>query len=272
MPGMLHARVIRPPAVGARSSRWTKSSLRGIPDARVVRVDNFLAVVAKDEWAAVRARRALEGDVERVAGLPRHDSSSVPARRRGRSRPGDRESRRHDAAMAGAAKTLSATYFWPFQSHASLGPSCAVADVRDDGTTIWTASQGIHGLRTTCARVRPARDRARDLPRRLRLVRHQRGRPRRGRRGAPLEDAPGSPCACSGRVRTSSDGIRKDRSSCSTCAPASTQRAASWPGTRRCGCPANAGCAALSRGGCRADSAGHGRNAGRHQAKRRPAV
>ena len=56
--------------------------------------------------------------------------------------------------MRGAAKTLSATYFWPFQSHASLGPSCAVADVRADGSaTVWCASQGIHGLRTNLAKV-----------------------------------------------------------------------------------------------------------------------
>src|SRR5206468_5855169 len=49
---------------------------------------------------------------------------------------------------------LSATYFWPFQSHASLGPSCAVADVRGDGSaTIWSASQGTHGLRSNLSKV-----------------------------------------------------------------------------------------------------------------------
>jgi CO/xanthine dehydrogenase Mo-binding subunit len=53
-----------------------------------------------------------------------------------------------------AAKTMSATYFWPFQSHASLGPSCAVADMRADGSaTVWTASQGVHGLRGNLAKV-----------------------------------------------------------------------------------------------------------------------
>jgi CO/xanthine dehydrogenase Mo-binding subunit len=57
-------------------------------------------------------------------------------------------------ALAGAAKKISATYYWPNQSHASLGPSCAVADVRADGSsTIWSASQGTHGLRTNLAKV-----------------------------------------------------------------------------------------------------------------------
>ena len=58
-----------------------------------------------------------------------------------------------DTAMAGAARKLSATYFWPCQSHASLAPSCAVADVRAAGTTVWTSSQVTYGLRATLARV-----------------------------------------------------------------------------------------------------------------------
>src|SRR5204862_2838704 len=56
------------------------------------------------------------------------------------------------AALSGAAKQLTATYVWPCQSHASLGPSCAVADVRADAATIWTASQGMHDNRVTFAR------------------------------------------------------------------------------------------------------------------------
>ena len=56
------------------------------------------------------------------------------------------------AAPPPNAKTLSATYFWPMQSHASLGPSCAVADVRSDAATIWTASQGMHDNQVTYAR------------------------------------------------------------------------------------------------------------------------
>ena len=54
--------------------------------------------------------------------------------------------------MPEGAKTLSASYFWPMQSHGSIGPSCAVADVRADAATVWTASQGTHGNRKTFAR------------------------------------------------------------------------------------------------------------------------
>ena len=49
-----------------------------------------------------------------------------------------------DAAFAGAAKVVEAEYEWPFQSHASMGPACAVADVRADGVTIWTGTQKPH--------------------------------------------------------------------------------------------------------------------------------
>jgi len=154
-PGMVHARVVRPPAIGATLVSVDESSLRGIPDARVVRVNNFLAVVANDEWAAVRAAGTLKATWNNWEGLPGHRGLD----RYSRNAPLDHDQEivnRGDAPTAarGAAKRLSATYFWPFQSHASLGPSCAVADVRADGTaTVWCASQGTHGLRANLAKV-----------------------------------------------------------------------------------------------------------------------
>ncbi len=119
-----------------------------------MRIESFLAVLAKDEWAAVRAARALEATWSEWQGLPRHDELEPYLRAGAVDRDQSVVNRGDvDAAMAGAAKTLSATYFWPNQSHASLGPSCAVADVRDDGTTIWTSSQASHGMRATLSRV-----------------------------------------------------------------------------------------------------------------------
>jgi len=58
-----------------------------------------------------------------------------------------------NAAFSQSAKQLSATYYWPYQSHASLGPSCAVADVKDSGTTVWSATQNPYGLRANLAKV-----------------------------------------------------------------------------------------------------------------------
>jgi CO/xanthine dehydrogenase Mo-binding subunit len=155
VPGMLHARTIRPPAIGATLAAVDESSIGAIPGARVVRVENFLAVVANEEWAAVRAATALKATWSNWEGLP--DQATLD--RYSRSAQVDQDQNivvRGDAAAAlkGAAKTISATYFWPFQSHASMGPSCAVADVRADGSaTIWCASQGTFGVRTNLARM-----------------------------------------------------------------------------------------------------------------------
>src|SRR5262245_27641301 len=51
VPGMLHGRAIRPPSPGAKLMSVDDASIHGIPDARVVRIQNFLGVVANDEWA-----------------------------------------------------------------------------------------------------------------------------------------------------------------------------------------------------------------------------
>ena len=56
-----------------------------------------------------------------------------------------------EAALASAAKTFNATYHWPFQLHASIGPSCGLADVKDGAATIWSGTQGAHQLRPTIA-------------------------------------------------------------------------------------------------------------------------
>jgi CO/xanthine dehydrogenase Mo-binding subunit len=152
LPGMVHARVIRPPAIGAELQSVDESSVASL-GARVVRMKNFLAVVAEDEWTAVRAAGALRAQWSEWAGLP--DQANLAASLRSNPAITDeilvKKGTPGVPVPAGAA-TLSATYFWPMQSHASLGPSCAVADVRADGATVWTASQGIHGNRATFAR------------------------------------------------------------------------------------------------------------------------
>ena len=154
VPGMLHGRVIRPAAIGAKLISVDESSIRHIPDVRVIRMENFLGVVSSDEWAAVRAARELKAMWSEWQGLPgsdeleRYTRESAVDHDETLVNKGDAT-----AALPAAAKQLSALYSWPFQSHASLGPSCAVADVRDDGTTIWTSTQGIYGLRGNLAKI-----------------------------------------------------------------------------------------------------------------------
>jgi CO/xanthine dehydrogenase Mo-binding subunit len=151
---MLHGRVIRPPAIGAKLLSVDESSIRAIPDARVVRIESFLGVVAKTEWAAIRAARELKATWSDSQLLPGSDGLDAWVRRGAVDRDQTIVNRGDPAAaFPTAAKQLSATYYWPFQSHASLGPSCSVADVREDGVTVWSSAQGPHGLRATLARM-----------------------------------------------------------------------------------------------------------------------
>src|SRR6202035_1420752 len=56
-----------------------------------------------------------------------------------------------DAAIAGAEKPMQRTYIWPYQMHGSIGPSCAVADVRNDQIRVWSGTQNPHHLRADLA-------------------------------------------------------------------------------------------------------------------------
>ena len=153
VPNMLHARMIRPVAVGAKLASVDETSIKDIPGAKVVRVKDLLAVVADEEWNAVRASRALRAQWSEGTGLP-SQSGLVESLR---NEPGIVDETLVNKGSPAAqrpdgAKALTATYYWPMQSHASIGPSCAVADVNNDSAIVWTASQGTHGNQTTFAK------------------------------------------------------------------------------------------------------------------------
>ena len=147
VPGMVHGRVVRPPAVGARVLAVDESSVSKLPGVRVVRIADFVGVVSADEWAAVRAARELAVQWSDSAPLIGH-SAVVDWARSGPFVAEEVISAKGDAqrvvALRDAADAVRASYAWPIQSHGSIGPSCAVADVRPDGGTVWTASQASH--------------------------------------------------------------------------------------------------------------------------------
>ena len=159
LPGMLHGRVVRPPTIGATVESVDESSVRDVPgNVRVVREANFVGVVAEREEQAIHAAGALKVRWTMSERLP--DIAELHREIRAARTTDKTLSARGDAAaaFAGAAKTVSATYEWPFQMHASMGPSCSVADVSDQRATVWCSSQGVFGLRNSLARLlnRPA--------------------------------------------------------------------------------------------------------------------
>ena len=153
-PNMLHARIVFPPGIGAELLSVDEASVTAIPGVRVVRRNSFLAVLAEKEWNAIRAMRAIRASWSSWQGLPdpaqlwQHVRGTAVARTDSAGRTGDAQ-----AAINGAARKLSATYDWAIQSHASLGPSCAVAEFANGRMTVWSPSQAPHWLRREIATV-----------------------------------------------------------------------------------------------------------------------
>ncbi len=149
VPGMVHGRVVRPAKINASLVSVDESSIAGIPGAQVVRIKNFLGVVAPDEWDAIRAARLLKATWS-GGGLPVNHEGLAEHVRKGSKVSGTEmldEKGDFTATFASGAKKFSAEFYWPVQSHASLGPSCAIADVKNGEATIWCSSQGTHRYR-----------------------------------------------------------------------------------------------------------------------------
>ncbi len=155
MPGMLHARVLRPDDLGANIVAVDDSAARKVNGfVRTVRKDNFLAVVSSTEWGAVKAARALKVKWSKGTGLP--DQATVfdywrkqpIAKEESTQKVGDAP-----AAIAAAARKVKASYEFAVQTHASLGPSCAVADYQAGKLVVWSASQATHSMQTELAGI-----------------------------------------------------------------------------------------------------------------------
>jgi len=154
LPGMAHARVVRPPAPGARLLALDDAvvtQLSGV--VKVVRDGSFVAVIARGQYQAIKAAAALARHCQWSAApaLPRQQSLyddllSAPAQTKVIAQTGA-------SASSGGGRTLTARYRRPFQLHASVGPSCAVAQYVDGEYTVWTHSQGVYPLRAALAEM-----------------------------------------------------------------------------------------------------------------------
>src|ERR1700723_541172 len=160
LPGMVHARVVRPPSYGAQLTDCDTASIEDMPGVvKVIRSGNFLAVAAKKEFQAIKAMRALSAAAKwkETAGLPKQEDISRVLT--GLPSQDSTIFQRSNPAVAGQ-KTIEATYTRPYQSHGSIGPSCAVAHSTDDIMTVWTHTQGVYPDRQGIAemlRVPPAK-------------------------------------------------------------------------------------------------------------------
>jgi CO/xanthine dehydrogenase Mo-binding subunit len=153
--GMVHARVVRPPAMRAALESWSDARCKQIHGyLGAVRKGSFLAVVARNEWAAIKAARAIEAGWSKWEGLPAkarlwdHVRATKVVKDEVLQNAGDSA-----AALGAAPKVLKATYDFAVHTHGSIGPSCAVAEFKDGKLTVWSASQATHLLRKQLARM-----------------------------------------------------------------------------------------------------------------------
>ena len=146
VPGMVHGRMIRPAIAGSVPEKVDESSIKDIPGAKVVWQKGFLGVVADKEWDAIRAAEKLKVEWSKVE-PPFPDQAAIYDHiRKAPVRKGQIEKTNGnvDEAFKNAARVIEAEYEWPFQSHAAMGPACAVVDIKDGKVKCWTGSQKSH--------------------------------------------------------------------------------------------------------------------------------
>jgi nicotinate dehydrogenase subunit B len=156
VPGMVHGRLVRPRGQGAYPYNSNvpisidEKSIAHIAGAQVVRVGNFVGVVAPKEYDAIQAAAQLKvvwntnpilpgngnmwkhyKDLDAAGQIPAKISANVG---------------NVDAALASAAHVVSGTFAHHYQGHMPIGPCCAVADVQADHATIWSSTQNVPSL------------------------------------------------------------------------------------------------------------------------------
>ena len=154
LPGMVHARVVRPAWRSAKLLEVDVERIRELPGVvAVVCEGSFLAVVAEQETQVLRAQRRAQS-VSKWTDPSDRDRTFAPRDLIGRPNKEELSLDKQDAAAkARGAKRLTAQYTRPFISHGSIGPSCAVALAEGDQLTVWSSSQGVGPLRREMAQV-----------------------------------------------------------------------------------------------------------------------
>ena len=166
LPGMVHARNVKPPFAGAKLINIDESSVKGIPGfIRVVSKGNYVAVVCEREEQAIAASRQLKVNWEKPATAPFPSSEDLFKYMRSATPTSSGRPNvvgNPDEALAGAAKVIEAEYDVPFQGHTAISPAHAMADPSNGQMTIYSNDMKSYGMRTGVAQfLEMPRDRVR---------------------------------------------------------------------------------------------------------------
>jgi CO/xanthine dehydrogenase Mo-binding subunit len=159
VPGMLHGRVVRPKGQSAygqtpKPLSVDASSIKNIPGAQVVRVGDFVGVVAPHEYGAIQAAAQLK--VRWSTPAVKLPGANVFSKMRNEQTSDTVQvnTGNLDAAMARSdVQKLTATYTYDYNNHGALGPMCAIADVNGGNCTLLTITQGVYQLRPKIAQA-----------------------------------------------------------------------------------------------------------------------
>ena len=153
LPGMLHARVVRPPTYGATLASVDAAAVERMAGVvQVIRDGSFLAVVAEREWTAVKAMQALARAARWTMSGSLPDMNELPAMLQG-SKVEDVVLVEPKGDAPAGSRTLEATFTRHYQAHGSIGPACAVAHQQGELLTVWSHTQGVFPDRDAIAQM-----------------------------------------------------------------------------------------------------------------------
>ncbi len=158
LPGMLHARMLRPPTFGSTLIATPELDKQLFPHAQIIVKGNLVAVLSPNEWEAISAAQAAAAQTKWTAwsGLPTNEHVTATLRQHNWGDPDQSRGNSADvqAELVRASQTLNLSYEQAYVKHAPIGPYLAVADVRSDDTaTIWSHSAHAQALRARMANL-----------------------------------------------------------------------------------------------------------------------
>ncbi|MFC4873527.1 xanthine dehydrogenase family protein molybdopterin-binding subunit [Negadavirga shengliensis] len=152
LPGMVHARVVRPPVYKARLTGLPEEEVEQLEGVlKIVRDGSFLAVIAEEEYQAIRAWRLMQAKCKWETENLEPAEEDLFDHMREHAEPPEtvEEAQGMDKAWESAAIIYEATYKRPYHIHGSTGPSCAVAKWANERLEVWSPTQGVYPLRRT---------------------------------------------------------------------------------------------------------------------------
>jgi nicotinate dehydrogenase subunit B len=156
LPNMLHARVLKPPVYGAKLLEIPAQEAEALEGVlKVLRAESFVGVLATDEFACIQALQLLQAGAKwesKPITIKPDDLQNDILKQSGTGQVVSQSGASADLRF-GFPGSISAEYFKPYTMHASLGPSCAIAQFMDGNLQVWSHTQGPFPLRRTLANL-----------------------------------------------------------------------------------------------------------------------